>query len=90
MAAAISCIRADPAGWAKGKDPAKRLDRALNELYAYYRANEAMLAHYTRDAAVQPALAQALDAAGAADLEQAMRGARASRSSVSSTCQPAQ
>ena len=65
----------DPAGWAKGKDPAKRLDRALTELYAYYRANEAMLAHVTRDAAVLPALAEALNLAGAIDRDRAMRKA---------------
>ena len=69
----------DPAGWAKGKDPAKRLERALTELYAYYRANEAMLAHLTRDAAVQPALAQALEAAGENDRERAMRTALLAR-----------
>jgi AcrR family transcriptional regulator len=65
----------DPAGWAAIENPAKRLRRALAELYSYYRANDAMLANITRDAPLVPALAEVLGAAGAADHERAMREA---------------
>ena len=65
----------DPAAWAAIENPAKRLRRALAELYAYFGANEAMLANVTRDASLVPALAEVLSAAGAADHERAMREA---------------
>jgi AcrR family transcriptional regulator len=62
----------DPAAWADVKDPGKRLRRALEQLYGYYRANEAMLAHLARDRGVVDALASALDGPAAAR-EDAMR-----------------
>jgi len=62
----------DPAAWTAIQNPAKRLRRALAELYAYFGANEAMLANVTRDAPLVPALAEVL---GAADHERAMREA---------------
>jgi AcrR family transcriptional regulator len=65
----------DPAAWAAIENPAKRLRRALAELYAYFGENEAMLANITRDAPLVPALAEALDASGAADHRRAMREA---------------
>ena len=65
----------DPAEWAAVENPAKRLRRALAELYSYFGANEAMLANVTRDAPLVPALAEALGASGAADHERAMREA---------------
>ena len=52
----------DPEEWAAIENPARRVREALDELYAYYRANEAMLAHLTRDVAVVPALAEAFGA----------------------------
>lgn len=65
----------DPAAWAAIENPAKRVRRALAELYAYFGANEAMLANVTRDAPLVPALAEVMGAAGAADHERAMREA---------------
>lgn len=46
----------DPAIWASIIDPGARLARGLTELYAYYRANEQLLANVTRDMAVMPEL----------------------------------
>ena len=63
----------DPAAWAPPADPAERLRRALRELYGYFRANEAMLANVTRDAALIPALAELLGSDEAAAHERAMR-----------------
>ena len=51
---------AGPGRWAAIENPARRLRSALAELYGYYRANEAMLANVTRDAALVPALAEAM------------------------------
>jgi AcrR family transcriptional regulator len=65
----------DPAAWTAIENPAKRLRRALAELYVYFGANEAMLANVTRDAPLVPALAEVLGAAGASDHERAMREA---------------
>ena len=65
----------DPGAWAAIENPAKRLRKALAELYAYFARNEAMLANVTRDAPLVPALAEVLDADGAADHERAMREA---------------
>ena len=63
----------DPAAWATVADPAERLRRALRELYGYFRANEAMLANVTRDAALIPALGELLGSDEAAAHERAMR-----------------
>ena len=63
----------DPAAWAAIDNHAKRLRFALAELYEYFGANEVMLANVTRDAPLVPALAEALDASGAADHQLAMR-----------------
>ena len=63
----------DPGAWAAIEDPARRLREALPELYGYYRANEAMLANVTRDAALVPALAEAMGEQGAGEHERAMR-----------------
>src|SRR3954471_20639560 len=65
----------DPGAWTAIEHPAERLRAALAELYGYYRANEAMLAHVTRDAALVPALAQVLGEQGAGEHERAMREA---------------
>jgi AcrR family transcriptional regulator len=46
----------DPATWASIADPVDRLRRGLTDLYAYYRANEKLLANVTRDMAVMPEL----------------------------------
>lgn len=54
----------DPAAWAAIADPEKRLKAALRETWAYFAANEAMLAGITRDAPQLPALAALLDEAG--------------------------
>ncbi len=63
----------DPAAWAPITDPDARLRRALRERFAWFRANEAMLANVTRDAALIPELADVLSSDEAADYEQAMR-----------------
>jgi len=47
----------DLAAWAAVHDPGERLERALGELYAYYRRNERMLANLHRDEATVPAVA---------------------------------
>lgn len=44
--------------WAAMEDPQARLGRGLSELYAYYRANERMLATILGDAAAAEALAE--------------------------------
>ena len=62
----------DPRGWARVKDPGDRLKAALAELYAYYRDNDVMLANVGRDAAIVPALADVLAAAGAQEHQAAM------------------
>ena len=41
----------DPAAWLATADPAARLARALDEVYAYYERTEAMLTNVLRDAA---------------------------------------
>ena len=40
----------DLAGWQAIRDPRERLERALDELYAYYERTEPMLANVLRDA----------------------------------------
>lgn len=40
----------DPAGWRAVSDPEQRLERALEELYAYYERTEPMLSNVLRDA----------------------------------------
>jgi len=40
----------DPAGWRAVRDPGQRLERALEELYAYYERTEPMLSNVLRDA----------------------------------------
>jgi AcrR family transcriptional regulator len=51
----------DAAAWRAIGDPAERLARALDELYAYYEDNEAMYVNILRDAALVPAVDEALD-----------------------------
>ncbi len=63
----------DPGAWAAIESPARRLREALRELYGYYRTHEAMLANVTRDAALVPALAEAMAEQGAGEHERAMR-----------------
>lgn len=48
----------DAGAWAAIGDPRRRLRVALEELYAWYAANEAMLANSARDAQLLPALAE--------------------------------
>lgn len=48
----------DPGPWLEIEDPLDRLERALRDLYAMYRATEAMTAHVLRDAQRMPALAR--------------------------------
>lgn len=47
--------RPDLARWAAIADPLRRLDTALDELYAYYRSTEQMRANLIRDIEVFPA-----------------------------------
>ena len=65
----------DPSGWAAERDPDARLRAALAEVYAYYRANAAMIGNVARDAAIVPALAEVLERGGAAEHAAAMRDA---------------
>jgi AcrR family transcriptional regulator len=46
----------DPSAWARVNDPTERLQRALEELYAYYRSTEGMLANLVRDQATVPSV----------------------------------
>lgn len=48
----------DPGPWLELADPLERLDRALRDLYAFYRTTESMTAHVLRDAPRLPALAK--------------------------------
>jgi AcrR family transcriptional regulator len=41
----------DPSGWAAIEDPDARLERALGELYGFYRRTEPMIANMIRDGA---------------------------------------
>ena len=41
--------RPDPSAWSSIADPAERLDRALGEMYAFYRSTEGMLEKTSRD-----------------------------------------
>jgi AcrR family transcriptional regulator len=50
----------DPAPWAAIADPERRLRAALDELYAYFRATEAMTANVQRDLPTMPALAEVM------------------------------
>ena len=47
----------DPSSWVAVPDPEERLRVALDELFAYYEATEAMTRNVLRDAAVMPELA---------------------------------
>lgn len=44
----------DPGSWREIEDPDERLRHGLEEIYAYYEANEAMLSSVIRDAEVHP------------------------------------
>jgi AcrR family transcriptional regulator len=46
-----------PEAWATIRDPLARLRVALEAMYAYYRANERLIANITRDLPVMPELA---------------------------------
>src|SRR5687767_1877538 len=48
----------DPSAWRAIADPAIRLRQALEDLYAYYRRNEAMLTNVTRDRSFVEAMAK--------------------------------
>lgn len=63
----------DPEAWAAISDPDQRLRVALREQYAWFRAEEAMLGHVTRDAAVLPDLAAVVMDDDAVAYETAMR-----------------
>ena len=65
----------DPRAWAAEPDPDARLRSALAEVYAYYRANAAMIGNVARDAAIVPALAEVLERGGAPEHAAAMRAA---------------
>lgn len=51
--------RPDLERWAAVEDPARRLELALDELYAYYRSTETMRANLLRDIDVLPAIIRA-------------------------------
>ncbi len=44
----------DPGRWPEIRDPDKRLQSALEELYGYYRQTERMMAHLLRDETTSP------------------------------------
>jgi AcrR family transcriptional regulator len=74
----------DPDEWAAVGDPAARLRRALDELYAFYARTERMVDNLLRDEAHVPVLAGLLDGyrgylAGAARVLLRGRGLRAAR-----------
>jgi AcrR family transcriptional regulator len=46
----------DPGAWAVVDDPAERLRLALEQLYAYYRSTEGMIANLVRDQATVPSV----------------------------------
>jgi AcrR family transcriptional regulator len=48
----------DPEPWRAIRDPEQRLRQGLTELYAYYERNEPMLSNVTRDAEVDPIVAE--------------------------------
>jgi AcrR family transcriptional regulator len=48
----------DPEPWRAIRDPEERLRRGLDELYAYYERNEPMLSNVTRDAEIDPLVAE--------------------------------
>jgi AcrR family transcriptional regulator len=48
----------DPDPWRAIRDPEERLRRGIDELYAYYERNEPMLSNVTRDAEVDPLVAE--------------------------------
>jgi len=50
----------DPSGWVAIEDPDERLRMALSALYAYYAETERLTANLLRDAAVSPAVAEAM------------------------------
>jgi len=50
----------DPAAWARVADPARRVRTALDELYAFYARNEAMLTNILRDESLVEALGPSL------------------------------
>src|SRR3954470_246044 len=65
----------DPGGWTAIADPEARLRTALDQVFAYYRENAAMLGNVARDAALVPALAEVLGESGAPEHAAAMRDA---------------
>jgi AcrR family transcriptional regulator len=46
----------DPSRWEQISGPEERLRRALNEVYAYYQGNEAMVTNVLRDMPLDPVL----------------------------------
>jgi AcrR family transcriptional regulator len=52
----------DLAAWASVDDPDERLERALEELYAFYARNEQMLGNVSRDAQLMPVVAERFSA----------------------------
>jgi AcrR family transcriptional regulator len=48
----------DPEPWRAIADPAQRLTRGLDELYAYFERNESMLTNVTRDSEIDPVFAE--------------------------------
>jgi AcrR family transcriptional regulator len=65
----------DPEAWRAIADPDARLRTALREQYAWFRANEPMLAHVIRDAALVPELGELLGSEDELRYEQALRDA---------------
>src|SRR3954464_9689242 len=63
----------DPGAWIEIPDPEARLRAALEQVYAYFRENAAMVGNVARDAALVPALAEVLGRSGAREHAEAMR-----------------
>jgi AcrR family transcriptional regulator len=69
----------DPAAWARVGDPEQRLERALAELYPYYRETAAMWTTAYRDAPLVPALGEIMDRTWFALLDAAVDALAAGR-----------
>jgi AcrR family transcriptional regulator len=69
----------DVEAWARIGDPGERLDRALAELYAYYRQTEAMWTTAYRDAALVESLGEIMNTTWFSSLDRAVQVLAAAR-----------
>jgi AcrR family transcriptional regulator len=69
----------DVDAWKRIADPGERLDRALSELYGYYRETQAMWTTAYRDARLVESLGEIMDSAWFAVLDRAVEALAAGR-----------